>query len=149
MVQLGVSYVHVARILNCTKLTITRLIQHYRVINRTADRIQSGRPHFTTANEDRHLRILHLSYVTNSSLWHHLQWLALDMSKNGFMFNGKSQFVTSQNFQNVTGKSQLSQFLVLFACLSHINFAFVTYVRHNICQWYLWKKGTTTWCSIR
>ena len=49
------------------------------------------------------------------------------------MFNGKSQFVTSQNFQNVTGKSQLSQlFLVLFACLSHINMAFITYARHNI-----------------
>ena len=25
-------------------------------------------------------------------------------------------------------------FLVLYACLSHINFAFVTYARHNICQ---------------
>ena len=49
-----------ARILNCTKLTITRLIQHYRVTGRTADRPRSGRPRVTTANEDRHLRILHL-----------------------------------------------------------------------------------------
>ena len=86
MVQLGVSYAHVARILNCTKLTITRLIQRYRVTGRTADRPRryrmtgrtadrprryrvtgrtadrprSGRPRVTTANEDCHLRILHL-----------------------------------------------------------------------------------------
>ena len=46
-----------AIILNCRKLTIPRLIQRYRV---TADRPQSGRPRVTTANEDRHLRILHL-----------------------------------------------------------------------------------------
>ena len=57
MVQLGASYAHVARILNYTKLTITRLIQRYRV---TAVRPRSGRPRVTTANEDRHLRILHL-----------------------------------------------------------------------------------------
>ena len=31
----------------------------------------------------------------------------LGVAENGFMFNGKSQFVTSQNVQNVTGKSQL------------------------------------------
>ena len=59
----------------------------------------------------------------------------ISITENGFMFNGKSQFVTSQHFQNVTGKSQLSQlFCVLFACLSHINFAFVTYARHKICE---------------
>ena len=60
MVQLGESYAHVARILNCTKLTITRLIQRYGVTGRTADRPRSGRPRVTTANENRHLRILHL-----------------------------------------------------------------------------------------
>ena len=60
MVQLGVSYAHVARILNCTKLTITRLIQRYMMTGRTADRPRSGRPRVTTANEDCHLRILHL-----------------------------------------------------------------------------------------
>ena len=54
-------------------LTITRLIQRYRVTGRTADRPQryrvtdrtanrprSGRPCVTTANEDRHRHILHL-----------------------------------------------------------------------------------------
>ena len=35
MVQLGANYAHVARILNCTKVMITRLIQHYRVTGRT------------------------------------------------------------------------------------------------------------------
>ena len=60
MVQLGASYAHVARILNCTTLTITRLIQRYGVTGRTADRPRCGRPRVTTANEDRHLRILHL-----------------------------------------------------------------------------------------
>ena len=44
MVQLGASYAYVARILNYTKLTITRLIQHYWVTGRTADRPRSGRP---------------------------------------------------------------------------------------------------------
>ena len=75
MVQLGVSYDHVARILNCTKLTITRLIQRYRVTGRTADRPRSVRPRITTANEDR---ILHL--LTYSSLRRHLQRLAVYMS---------------------------------------------------------------------
>ena len=66
MVQLSAFYAHVTRILNCTKLTITRLIQRYRVTGRTADRPRSGRPRVTTAREDRHLRILHL--LTDSSL---------------------------------------------------------------------------------
>ena len=60
MVQLGVSYAYVARILYCTKLAIIRLIQRYRVTGRTADRPRSGRPRVTTANKDHHLRILHL-----------------------------------------------------------------------------------------
>ena len=55
MVQLGASYDHVVRILNCTKLTITRLIQRYRVTGRSADR-------------------------PRTSLLRHLQRLALDMS---------------------------------------------------------------------
>ena len=45
IVQLGA---HVARILNCTKLTITRLIQCYRVTGRTADRPRSGKPHINS-----------------------------------------------------------------------------------------------------
>ena len=49
-----------ARILNCTKLTITRSIQLYKVTGRTADRPRRGRPRDTTFNEGRHLRILHL-----------------------------------------------------------------------------------------
>ena len=57
MVQLSA---HVTIILNCTKLTIARLIQRYRVTGRTADRPRSGRPRVTTANEDRHRHILHL-----------------------------------------------------------------------------------------
>ena len=51
MVQLGANYAHVARILNCTKLMITRLIQRYRVTGRTADRPRSGIPRVKTANE--------------------------------------------------------------------------------------------------
>ena len=49
------------------------------------------------------------------------------MAENGFMFNGKSQFVISQNLLNVTGKSQLSQFFGAFCmfkshqlCCCHI-----------------------------
>ena len=49
-----------SRILNCTKLTITSLIQRFGVTGRTADRTRSGRLRVTTANEDCHLRILHL-----------------------------------------------------------------------------------------
>ena len=60
MVQLGASDAHVACILNCTKLSITMMTQRYRLTGRTADRPRSGRPRVTTANEDRHLRILHL-----------------------------------------------------------------------------------------
>ena len=60
MVQLGASYAHVARILNCTKLTITRFKQRYSVTGRTTDIPRSGRPCVTTANENRHLRTLHL-----------------------------------------------------------------------------------------
>ena len=58
-----------ARILNCTQLTITRLIQRYRVTGRTADRPRSGRPRVTTANDDRHLCILQLRniYLTVTS----------------------------------------------------------------------------------
>ena len=63
MVQLGASYAHVARIMNCTKLTITRLIQRIRVTGRTADRPRSGRPSVTTAIEDHHLRILHIRNI--------------------------------------------------------------------------------------
>ena len=37
--------------------------------------------------------------------------------ENGFVFNGMSQFVTSQNFQNVTGKSRLAQ---PFWCFLHV-----------------------------
>ena len=55
MVQLGASYAHFARILNCTKLTITRLIQRYRKRKIPHHNSQRGQPH-----EDRHLRILHL-----------------------------------------------------------------------------------------
>ena len=61
MVQLGVSYAHVTRILNCTKLT--RLIQCNRVTCRTAYRPLCLRPHVTTANEDCHLCILHLHNI--------------------------------------------------------------------------------------
>ena len=60
MVQSGASYAHIARIMNGTKLMITRLIQQYRVTGRTADRPRSGRPRITTANDDHHLHILHL-----------------------------------------------------------------------------------------
>ena len=52
VVQLDPSYAHMARIMNCTKLTITRLTRRYRVTDRTADRPRSGRPRVTTANED-------------------------------------------------------------------------------------------------
>ena len=44
-----------ARMLNCTRLTITRSIRRYRVTGRIADRPRNERPRVTTANEDRHL----------------------------------------------------------------------------------------------
>ena len=76
MVQLSAIYADVARILNCTKLTITRLIQRYRVTGRTADRPRSGRPCVTTANEDHHLCILHLrnTFLTRQHRLRHLRW---------------------------------------------------------------------------
>ena len=60
MVHLGASYAYVERILNCTKVTTTRSTRRYRVTGRTADRPWSGRSRVTAANEDHHLRILHL-----------------------------------------------------------------------------------------
>ena len=60
MIQLGATHDHVARILNCSRLTITRLMARYRQTGRTSDRPRSGRPPVTTAVEDRYLRVLHL-----------------------------------------------------------------------------------------
>ena len=68
MVQLGASYAHFAWILNCTKLTITRLIQRYR---------KRKIPHHS---QTRTTISASYTYVTHSSLWRHLQRLALDMS---------------------------------------------------------------------
>ena len=70
------------------------------------------------------------------------------------MFNGKSQFVTSQNFQNVTGKSQLSQhFWCMFKshqlCFCHIcEIQYLSVITMNSIILQFVKKGTTTWCSI-
>ena len=60
MLQLGATHDHVARIMNCSKKTIGRLLSRYRQTGRTADLPRSGRPRVTTPNEDRHLRVLHL-----------------------------------------------------------------------------------------
>ena len=60
MLQLGASHSHVARIMGCSKKTITRLMTRFRTTGRTADRPRTGRPPVTTPQEDRHLRVLHL-----------------------------------------------------------------------------------------
>lgn len=60
MVQMGATHAHVATTLGCARITITRLMRRYRQTGRTVDMPRSGRPRVTTANEDRHLRILHL-----------------------------------------------------------------------------------------
>ena len=72
------SYDHVARILNCTKLTITRLIERYRVTGRTADRPQSIFP--ATQQPTRTAITASNTYVTDSSLRRRLQRLAVYMS---------------------------------------------------------------------
>ena len=60
MSQMGATHAHIARTMNCTRITITRLMQRYRQTGVTTDRPRSGRPHVTTPNEDRYLRMLHL-----------------------------------------------------------------------------------------
>ena len=76
-------------------------------------------------------------------------------SEMWFMFTGKSQFVTSQHFQNVTGKSQsiVTAFFGAFCmfkshqlCLCETQYLSVITMKSIILQFV--KKGTTTWCSI-
>ena len=58
-------------------------------------------------------------------------------SENGFMFYGMSQFVTSQNFQNVTGKAQLSQvFWYFFHVYVTLTSLLLHYTRRNTCQYH-------------
>ena len=57
-------------------------------------------------------------------------------SENGFLFYGMSQFVTSQNFQNVTGKAQLSQvFWYFFHVYVTSTSLLLHYTRRNTCQY--------------
>lgn len=69
MVQQGPSHADVARRLNCTRITVTRLMQRLRQTGRTTDRPRSGIPRVTTPDEDRHIRVLHLRnrFVTATS----------------------------------------------------------------------------------
>ena len=50
----------VSRHFGCTRKTIKRLRRRFRVTGNVADRPQSGRPHVTTAADDRYIVLQHL-----------------------------------------------------------------------------------------
>ncbi|XP_071104304.1 uncharacterized protein [Haliotis cracherodii] len=60
MLQMGATQRAVAINMNCSKMTITRLVARLRQSGRTTDRPRSGRPKVTTPQDDRFLRVLHL-----------------------------------------------------------------------------------------
>ena len=78
MVQLGASYAHVARILNCTKLRITRWYS----VTGWLGGLQTDHEVEDPASQQPTRTAISASYtyVTDSSLWRHLQRLALDMA---------------------------------------------------------------------
>ena len=50
----------VPRHFGCTRKTIKRLRRQFRVTGNVADRPRSGRPHVTTADDDRYIVLQHL-----------------------------------------------------------------------------------------
>ena len=55
----GASQRHVARVMNCTQSTISDLWNSYQQQGHARDRPHSGRPHVTTAHQDRYMRLTH------------------------------------------------------------------------------------------
>ena len=162
MVQLGASYAHVARILNCTKLTITWLIQHNRVTDRTADRPRSGKTCVTTANEDHYLHILHLRnrFLTVSSsvishhtvrswLWRHdikaywpFRCVTLTRQHRLWLYFGHDGFNVGNN-----GTGNVYSFMM--AGLGYTNMQVRTALFRWICYglgWFLWPSADRPYC---
>ena len=69
MAMMGATTSHIARTLNCSRLTVSRLLSRYNQTGSTQDMPRSGRPRVTTAQEDRHLRTIHLRnrFLTTTS----------------------------------------------------------------------------------
>ena len=59
MLSAGASQRHVARVLNCNQSTISDLWNRYQQQGHARDRPRSGRPHVTTAHQDRYMRLTH------------------------------------------------------------------------------------------
>ena len=59
MLSAGASQRHVARVMNCTQSTISKLGNRYQQQGHARDRPRSGRPHVTTAHQDRYMRLTH------------------------------------------------------------------------------------------
>ena len=60
MLNAGMSATVVSRHFGCTRKTIERLRRRFRVTGNLADRPRSGRPHATTATDDRYIVLQHL-----------------------------------------------------------------------------------------
>ncbi|XP_071104774.1 putative ankyrin repeat protein RF_0381 [Haliotis cracherodii] len=61
MLPMGATQRAVAISMNCSKMTISRLVTCLRQTCITAHRSRSGRPNVTTPQDDRYLRVLHLT----------------------------------------------------------------------------------------
>ena len=60
MLNAGMSATVVSRHFGCTRKTIEHLGRRFRVTGKVADRPRSGRPHVTTAADDRYIVLQHL-----------------------------------------------------------------------------------------
>ena len=60
MLNAGMSATVVSRHFGCTRKTIKRLRRRFRVTGNVADRPRNGRPHVTTAADDRDIVLQHL-----------------------------------------------------------------------------------------
>ena len=60
MLNEGTSTTAVSRHFGCTRKTIERLRRRFLVTGNVADRPRSGRPHLTTAADDRYIVLQHL-----------------------------------------------------------------------------------------
>ena len=59
MLSAGASQRRVARVMNCNQSTISDLWNRYQQQGHAWDRPRSGRPHVTTAHQDRYMRLTH------------------------------------------------------------------------------------------
>ena len=60
MHQKGARRVQIAQRYGCTPLMVSRLVQRYLQTGTTAHRPRTGRPRFTTPQEDRRIQFIHL-----------------------------------------------------------------------------------------